>query len=269
MLPAPTFRERETRMSLALIPPIGLLAGKVAVITGAGGGIGRATAEVFVREGAQVLVSDFTGAQDETAARLGAAAIAFQADVRDEDQVSALFARALEVFGRVDASIHVAGNVGGRPSEEVTMEEYEAYTSVHLRGTLLSCKHAIAAIRAGARGGAIVNVSSVASLNGSETMSMIYSAAKAGINSLTKSFAIHHAGEGIRVNAIAPGFTLSEKNVGIPEAAAEKLRNKAALGRAGIPAEQAAVAVFLASDRASFLTGVTIPVDGGWTARLA
>lgn len=255
-------------MSYTVIPPIGLLSGKVAVITGAGGGIGRATAEVFVREGAQVLVSDFTGAQDETAALFGTAAMAFQADVRDEDQVSAMFVRALEVFGRVDASIHVAGNVGGRPSAEVTMDEYDAYTSVHLRGTLLCCKHAIAAIRTGGRGGAIVNVSSVASLNGSETMSMIYSAAKAGINSLTKSFAIHHAEEGIRVNAIAPGFTLSEKNKLAPAEVIAHLSGMGSLGRGADPEEQAQAIAFLASDRASFMTGTIMPVDGGWSARL-
>jgi NAD(P)-dependent dehydrogenase (short-subunit alcohol dehydrogenase family) len=249
-------------------PSIGLLEGKVAVITGTAGGIGRATAEVFVREGAQVVVTDMSGGQDETAEGLGEAAVPCQADITDEDQVAGLFARALEQFGRVDASIHIAGNVGGRPSEEVTLQEYERFTRVHLLGTMLCCKHAIKAMLRGG-GGSIVNVSSVASLNASNTMSMVYAAAKAGINSLTKSFAVHHAEQGIRVNAILPGFTLSEKNQAIPREAMEHLAGLAALGRGAEPEEQAQAAAFLASDRASFVTGAIIPVDGGWSATLA
>jgi NAD(P)-dependent dehydrogenase (short-subunit alcohol dehydrogenase family) len=118
-------------------------------------------------------------------------------------------------------------------------------------------------------GGAIVNVSSVASMNAADFNSVVYSAAKAGLNSATKSFAVLHGPDGVRVNAIAPGFTLSDKNRNIPPEALATLEKKAALGRAGRSEEQAEVAVFLASDRASFVTGVIIPVDGGWTARLA
>jgi NAD(P)-dependent dehydrogenase (short-subunit alcohol dehydrogenase family) len=248
--------------------PAGLLEGKVALITGAGRGIGKVIAEMFVAEGAKVLVSDFSGEQHDTAAALGSAAVACHADVTREDDIEAMFGRALEAFGRVDASIHVAGNPGGRWGDEVTVEEFDAYATIHLRGMMLCCKHAVRAMLPPG-GGAIVNFSSAASMNYDPYISFAYSAAKAGINSLTKSFAGRYGKQGIRCNAIAPGFTLSEKNMNIPEAAAETLRNKASLGRAGTPAEQAAVAVFLASDRASFLTGVTIPVDGGWTARLA
>jgi NAD(P)-dependent dehydrogenase (short-subunit alcohol dehydrogenase family) len=248
--------------------PIGLLEGKFAVITGAGRGIGRVIARMFVAEGAKVLVSDFTGEEADTAAELGANAAAFKADVTDEAQIAAMFARAMEVYGRIDASIHVAGNPGGKWGGEISVEEFDAYTSVHLKGMMFCCKHAVRAMLPGG-GGAIVNFSSAASFNYDPFISFAYSAAKAGINSLTKSFAGKYGPQGIRVNAIAPGFTLSEKNMDVPEPAGTILRNKAALARAGFPAEQATVAAFLASDRASFVTGVTIPVDGGWTARLA
>ncbi len=118
-------------------------------------------------------------------------------------------------------------------------------------------------------GGSIVNFSSTASINYDPFISLGYSAAKAGINSLTKGFAGRHGKDGIRVNAIAPGFTLSEKNQATPEDIKASLSGRAMLGRAGQPEEQASVALFLASDLSSFVTGVTIPVDGGWTARLA
>lgn len=249
-------------------PRDGLLDGKVAVITGAGAGIGQVCATLFVSEGAKVLAADISGGQEETAASLGAAASPFRADMRSEDDIQAMFARAAEIFGRVDILVNVAGNPGARRGAEVTVEEYEDLTSVHLRGTLLANKHAARAM-VPSGGGAIVNFSSAASLNVDGLISPVYSAAKAGINSITKSFAVQYGPQGIRANAVAPGFTLSTKNRGVPPAIAEQLAGRAALGRAGTSEEQAQVAAFLASDRASFVTGVIVPVDGGWTARLA
>jgi NAD(P)-dependent dehydrogenase (short-subunit alcohol dehydrogenase family) len=254
-------------MSAAAPASAGLLAGKVAVITGAGAGIGEVCAGLFVREGAKVLAADLSGRQAEVAAALGPSASPFQVDVRHEDDIEAMFARAVDVFGRVDVLVNVAGNPGGRRGPEVTIEEYEDLTSVHLRGTLLCDKHAVRAMSPG--GGAIVNFSSVASLNADQQISMAYSAAKAGVNSITKSFAVHYGAQGIRVNAIAPGFTLSTKNLAVPPEIVQDRASRAALGRPAQPEEQAQVAAFLASDRASFVTGVIIPVDGGWSARLA
>lgn len=248
--------------------PHGLLDGKVALVTGAGRGIGRVIARMFVAEGAKVLVSDFTGEQDDTATELGASAVACHADVTREEDIEAMFARALEAFGRLDASIHVAGNPGGRWGEEITAEEFDSITGVHLGGMMFCCKHAVRAM-VPTGGGAIVNFSSTASINYDPLISFAYSSAKAGINSLTKSFAARHGPQGIRVNAIAPGFTLSEKNLAVPDDILADLSSRAALDRAGLPEEQAKVAVFLASDLSSFVTGVTIPVDGGWTAQLA
>jgi NAD(P)-dependent dehydrogenase (short-subunit alcohol dehydrogenase family) len=245
-----------------------MLAGKVAVITGAGKGIGRVIARRFVAEGAKVLTCDFSGDQDATAAELGDAAAAFQADVTRENEIEAMFAAANKAFGRVDISINAAGNPGGRWGDEITVEEFEAFTQTHLKGMMFCCKHAVRAM-VPTGGGAIINFSSTASMNYDPFISFGYSAAKAGINSLTKGFAGRYGKDGIRVNAIAPGFTLSEKNQAVPEEIMASLSSRAMLGRAGQPEEQASVALFLASDLASFVTGVTIPVDGGWTARLA
>lgn len=255
-------------MERPVFAPHGLLEGKVAVITGAGRGIGRVIARMFVAEGARVLVSDFSGEEEDAAVELGADAVAFRADVTSEADIEAMFGRALEAFGRVDASIHVAGNPGGKWGDEISEEEFDAYTAVHLKGMMFCCKHAVRAMVPNG-GGSIVNFSSAASYNYDPMISFAYSSAKAGINSLTKGFAGRYGPKGVRVNAVAPGFTLSEKNMAVPEPAASILRGKAALGRAGFPEEQAAVVAFLASDRASFVTGITVPVDGGWTARLA
>src|SRR5439155_25955328 len=149
------------------------------------------------------------------ATEIGAVAVPFTADVTHEDQIEALFETALKSFGRVDASVHVAGNPGGRRGEEVTLEEYEQLTSVHLRGMLFCTKHAVRAMLP-TGGGAIVNFSSLASFNADPLISPVYAAAKAGINSMTKSLALQYGPKGIRINAIAPGFTLSEKNLSIP-----------------------------------------------------
>jgi NAD(P)-dependent dehydrogenase (short-subunit alcohol dehydrogenase family) len=248
----------------------GLLEGKIAVITGAGvaDGIGATCAAVFVKEGAKVLAADISGGQDATAAALGPSVEAIRADVTREEDIEAMFARALAVFGRVDILVNVAGNPGGRRGEELTVEEYESLTSVHLLGTMLSNKHAVRTMLP-TGGGAIVNFSSAASFNVDSLISPAYSAAKAGVNAVTKAIAVQYGAQGIRANAVAPGFTLSKKNHAIPEAVMANLSGRAALGRAGQPEEQANVAAFLASDRASFVTGVIVPVDGGWSVKLA
>lgn len=247
-------------------PAANLLAGKVMVITGAGQGMGRVLARVAVREGAKVLAADISGAEEETAAMIGPDAVPFHVDVTREDQIEAMFAAAIKAFGRVDASAHLAGLSGNRRGEEVSFEEYDQLTSVHLGGMLMCSKHAIRTM-APTGGGAIVNFSSVGSLNGISFISAAYAGAKAGVNAMTKSLAVHAGHQGIRVNAIAPGFTLSEKNLNTPPAL--EMTSRAALGRAAHPEEPVQLAVFLCSDRAAFISGVVIPVDGAWSARLA
>jgi NAD(P)-dependent dehydrogenase (short-subunit alcohol dehydrogenase family) len=249
-------------------PSANLLAGKIMVITGAGTGMGKVLAKVAVREGAKVLAADISGEEEATAAAIGPEAMPFHIDVTKEDQIEAMFAAAVTAFGRVDASVHLAGLAGGRRGDEVSYEEYEQQTNVHLGGMMMCTKHAIKTM-VPTGGGAIVNFSSVASLGGIQFNSIPYSAAKAGINAMSKSYAVLHGPDNIRVNAIAPGFTLSEKNLAVPADFLPELTNKAALRRAADPEEPVQLAVFLCSDRAAFISGVVIPVDGGWSARLA
>jgi NAD(P)-dependent dehydrogenase (short-subunit alcohol dehydrogenase family) len=247
------------------LPPAGLLAGKAAIVTGAGTGIGRAIARVFVREGAAVLAVDFNA---ETLAEAGAelGTPCLRADISREAEVEAMFARARELFGKVDAMVNNAGTVYSH-AEELSVENYEDFTRTNLLGTMLCCKHAVRAMAD--RGGSIINLASVAGLNTEGRTPYAYGAAKAAVVSLTKALAVRHGAQGIRVNAIAPGFTHSQTNLRAPPEIMAEMNAKAALGRGADPEEQAQVAVFLASDRSSYVSGVTIPVDGGWTARLA
>lgn len=247
---------------------MGELEGKIAVITGAGSGMGRAAAEVFVREGARVLAADISGAQDETAAALGSAAVACQVDVSKEAEVEAMFAAALEAFGRVDAMLNVAGIAGAAPLAELTVADFERLLSVNLTGVMLGTKHGIRAMLP-TGGGAIVNWSSTGGMNGSRMPTAAYSASKAGVISITKAAAIEYGTQGIRANAICPGFVETAMSGG--KGAAERfpaLVGGSALKRGGQPEEVAELASFLASDRASYLTGAVIPIDGGSTCML-
>jgi NAD(P)-dependent dehydrogenase (short-subunit alcohol dehydrogenase family) len=246
-----------------------LLAGKVAVVTGAGAGIGKATARVFVREGARVAAVDISGAEETTAAELGPAVVPFHCDVSKEDQVAAMMGAVLEAFGRVDAVLNIAGTMAIKTELETTAEEYQRMTEVNLWGVVLGMKYGVRAMLASGGGGAIVNVSSVGGLNAEQRAPSIYSAAKAGVHALTKAAAVDYGPRGIRANVIAPGVTLTEMMEGMePEILAE-MSAKPALERVGSVHEPAEVAAFLCSDRASYVTGAIIPVDGGWSAKLA
>jgi NAD(P)-dependent dehydrogenase (short-subunit alcohol dehydrogenase family) len=247
---------------------MGELDGKVAVITGAGSGMARAAAAVFVREGASVLAADISGSEEETAAALGEAAVAFRVDVTDEPRVEAMFAAAMEAFGRVDAVLNVAGVAGAQPMADVTLDDYERIMAVDLRGVMLGTKHGIRAMVPGG-GGVILNWSSIGGMNGSRIPTSVYSAAKAGVISFTKAAAIEYGEQGIRANAICPGFIETEMSGGKGAAARfPALVAGSALKRAGQPEEVAELASFLASDRAAYITGAVIPIDGGTTASL-
>jgi NAD(P)-dependent dehydrogenase (short-subunit alcohol dehydrogenase family) len=247
---------------------MGLLDGKVAVITGAGSGMAKASTKVFVREGAKVVAADFSGAEKDTAAEVGPEhVLPVHCDVTKEDEVKALFEAALAEFGRVDAVLNVAGIGEATPITDVTMEQYDKVLDVDLRGVLLGMKHGIPAmLRSG--GGSVVNWSSVGGLNASLATS-VYSAAKAGVIAVTKAAAVEYGTRGIRANAICPGLIMTEIMGASGAAKYPEMATKPALQRAGQPHEVAEVAAFLASDRASFVSGAVIPVDGGWAAKLA
>lgn len=244
------------------------LEGKVAVITGAGSGMGRAAAQVFVREGARVLAADISGRQDDTAAALGEGVVPCHVDIADESSMEAMFAQALDAFGKVDAVLNVAGIGAASPLADTTMDEYDCVMAINLRGVMLGTKHAIRTMLP-TGGGVILNWSSTGGMNGSRLPTSVYSAAKAGVISLTKAAAIEYGTQGIRANAICPGFIETEMSGG--KGAAERfpaLVQGSALQRGGQPEEVAELASFLASDRATYLTGAVIPIDGGSTCSL-
>jgi NAD(P)-dependent dehydrogenase (short-subunit alcohol dehydrogenase family) len=248
---------------------MGELDGKIAVITGAGSGMARATARVFVREGAKVLAADVTGREEETATELGDAVVPFHCDVAKEDEVEAMFAAAIEAFGRVDAVLNVAGIGSAGALAEVQRAEYERVMDVDLWGVLLGTKHGINAMLP-TGGGTIVNWSSTGGLNANPFPVSVYSAAKAGVIAVTKAAAVEYGAQGIRANAICPGFIETELTGG--KGSAEHFPDivkGAALKRGGQPEEVAELASFLCSDRSSYITGAVIPVDGGVMATLA
>jgi NAD(P)-dependent dehydrogenase (short-subunit alcohol dehydrogenase family) len=248
---------------------MGELDGKVAVITGAGSGMARASARVFVREGAQVLAADISGREEETAKELGDAVLPCRCDVTREDQVEAMFAAALDAFGHVDAVLNVAGIGAAAALAEVTMDHYDQIMDVDLRGVLLGTKHGINTMLPKG-GGVIVNWSSTGGINATAFPVSVYSMAKAGVIALTKAAAVEYGTQGIRANAICPGFIETEMSGG-PGAAKRfpQLVQGTALKRGGQPEEVAELAAFLCSDRASYITGAIIPIDGGMTATLA
>jgi NAD(P)-dependent dehydrogenase (short-subunit alcohol dehydrogenase family) len=240
---------------------VGLLDGKVAVITGAGSGMAKASVKTFVREGARVVAADVSGAEKDTAAEVGDAVLPVHCDVTNENDVEGAIRAAVEEFGRLDAVLNVAGIAEGVMLPDVTMDHYDRVMNVDLRGVVLGMKFGIKAMLEAGNGGAIVNWSSIGGLNASPGTT-IYSAAKAGVIAATKAAAVEFGHKNIRANAICPGFIKTE----IMGATLDDYPGASTLTpmrRLGQPEEIAEVATFLASDRASFVNGAIIPVDGG------
>jgi NAD(P)-dependent dehydrogenase (short-subunit alcohol dehydrogenase family) len=247
--------------------PAGRLAGKSAIVTGAGSGMGKAMAERFAQEGARVLCTDISGAQDVVAREIGGDAIALHVDVAEESDVRAMIDTARARFGRVDILVNNAGFGGGiMPLHQQTTENWDRIHAVNLKGVFLGMKYGVIAMME-TGGGAIVNIGSATGMVGWKGHG-VYGAAKAGVSQLTKCAALDYATHNIRVNAILPGtiwtglVPLSKDHPepppgvftvpGIP------------MDRWGLASEIASAALFLASDEASYITGTLLPVDGGY-----
>lgn len=245
------------------------LSDKVAIITGGGDGIGWATARRLAQEFGHVVIADVVGeAAARRAIELGPTHVGLECDVTSEEAVVSLMGQVRERFGRIDVLVNNAG-VGEQAvmTLEQTIEAFDRIMSVHLRGTFMVSREA-ARTFVEQQSGAIVNVSSIAGLHGHPGRNG-YGAAKAGISSLTKSMASEWARDGIRVNAVAPGYVETHLVKALVAKGAlnlESIEDRTPMGRTAQPHEIAEVIAFLASDRASFITGVTLPVDGGWFA---
>ena len=249
------------------------LDGKVAVITGAGSGIGRVAASLFASEGAKVVVADVLGDQAEAAVAdieaSGGSARAVAVDVSDEDQVRSMVQVAVDTYGGLDVLFNNAGIFPGDDGGmlDTPPETWERVMQVNLKGVWLGCRAAVPAML-DSGGGSIVNVASFVALVGAATAQMAYTASKGGVLAMTRELAVEYARQGIRANSICPGpieTPLLAELLADPDRRQRRLVH-IPIGRFGRPDEIAKAALFLASDDASFVTGSALVVDGGITA---
>jgi NAD(P)-dependent dehydrogenase (short-subunit alcohol dehydrogenase family) len=252
----------------------GLLDGKSALITGGGGGIGRATALAFAREGARVAVAD-VAIEDarETVAQVNAAggqAISLPGEVTRDTEVRAMIQAVLDAYGRLDCAFNNAGIAGwhveaaGKKTAEWSEEAFDRMIAVNLKGVWLCMRHELPQMQARG-GGAIVNTGSIAGLVGLPTSSA-YVAAKHGVLGLTKTAALEYAEANIRVNAVCPGYIQTRMTEETMRRRGEAILAQVPFHRMGKPEEIAEMVVWLCSDRASYVSGACYNVDGGWMA---
>ncbi|GJO08409.1 putative oxidoreductase [Mycobacterium marinum] len=243
---------------------VSLLNGQIAVVTGGAQGLGLAIAERFVSEGARVVLGDVNLEATEAAAKQlggGEVAVAVRCDVTKADEVETLLQTALERFGGLDIMVNNAGITRDATMRKMTEEQFDQVIDVHLKGTWNGIRLAAAIMRENNRG-AIVNMSSVSGKVGMVGQTN-YSAAKAGIVGMTKAAAKELAHVGVRVNAIAPGLIRSAMTEAMPQRIWDQKLAEVPMGRAGEPSEVASVALFLACDLSSYMTGTVLDVTGG------
>jgi NAD(P)-dependent dehydrogenase (short-subunit alcohol dehydrogenase family) len=251
---------------------MGRLDGKVCVITGAGGGMGREAAVLFAAEGAQVCAADVNAAAAEETAALCAdgAAFALGVDVADEARVDAMMAATAERFGGIDV---LYNNAGIMPADDgsildTSVEAWQRVQDVNVKGVFLCCKHGIPHLL-GRGGGSVINVASFVAIVGAATSQISYTASKGAVIAMSRELAVQFAREGVRVNALCPGPVETPLLLRIFEgdaAALERRRAHWPTGRLATPREIVNAALFLASDESSYVTGATFLVDGGLTA---
>jgi NAD(P)-dependent dehydrogenase (short-subunit alcohol dehydrogenase family) len=252
----------------------GLLLGKSALVTGAANGIGRATAELFAAEGASLVAADLDADGSrrlcERLEAQGATVAAVVGDVSRPADAKAMVAAAIERYGKLDILVANAGILPLRSIDEATPEDWDEVMAIDGRGMFLTCKYAIEAMRKSG-GGSIVCLSSISGLAGQKRQST-YGPAKFAASGLTKHLAIECADRAIRVNAVAPGTIRTERVQRLPQEPGgndyiEQIERLHPIGRLGEPHEVAEAILFLASDRASYITGAILPVDGGYLAQ--
>ena len=239
---------------------MGLLESKIAVITGGGRGIGKATAQLFTNEGATVVIAEFDEVSGQsTANELGAHFI--KTDISNEESVNALFNFVSSKFGQLDILVNNAGILADSTLKKLDSDSFDAVINVNLRGVYL-CGRAAANIMIEQGSGVILNASSVVAHHGNFGQTN-YVASKAGVIGITKVWARELGKDGIRVNAVAPGFIQTNMTAGMPEKVVNMMGDKVPLKRWGQPKDVANAYTFLASDEASYITGAVLNVDGG------
>lgn len=247
------------------------LDGKIVLVTGAGRGLGRAGALAFARAGAHLALMSRTKSQlEETAAAvevLGRKALVLPADTRRADEVERAVRSAVEAFGRIDVLFNNAGTNVRKPVVEMTDEDWHTIIETNVKGVFVVAR-AVAREMIGQKGGCIINTSSSSAIV-PERDKVVYASSKGAVMQFTKGLAMELAPYGIRVNAIAPGYMMTPLVQGYLEADAERRKrilSRIPMDRFGRPEEIGGALVFLASDAASYITGTTIHIDGGWTA---